>query len=317
MKKVLVFLAVILMAATTFAQGTVKVAAKFSKGDYVIYESHSAVIQQSPMAGNDTINFVGEIKYEVTDARKDGYTITVNTLRWDNTTPINNQLTKKITTMQQQMLVGVPMVVTTDPDGKIIRLNNYEEIKQKADLFVDNMINVIFEGADEKTMQMLSREGIRKAIMNEMTEENLLETLSNNTGNHFSLYGKTFTTGTITDEEMGNFKFKTTYVVPESKNKDTYSLKSSSSIDMKKEDIKKLLIQQLETMMPEQAEAIKENIDTVLESGMVKIEGDRQCTYEFFKNGWLKSGEIISKINSMGNETTTTSKWQIKESHVK
>ena len=316
MKKVLVSLAVILMAATTFAQGTVKVAAKFSKGDYVIYESQSAVIQQSPM-GNDTINFTGDIKYEVTDARKDGYTITVNTLKWDNTTPINNQLMKKITTMQQQMLVGVPMVVTTDPDGKIIRLNNYEEIKQKVDLFVDNMINVIFEGADEKTMQMLSREGIRKAIMNEMTEENLLETLSNNTGNHSSLYGKTFTTGTISDEKMGNFIFKTTYVVPESKNKDTYSLKSSSSIDMKKEDIKKLLIQQLETMMPEQAEAIKENIDTVLESGMVKIEGDRQCTYEFFKNGWLKSGEIISKINSMGNESTTTSKWQIKESHIK
>lgn len=309
-------MAVIFMAATAFAQGSVKVTAKFSKGDYVIYETQSDIIQQT-VAGNDTTHFVGEVKYEVTDARKDGYTLTVNTLKWDSTDPIKNNLMKKITTMQQQMQVGLPMVLTTDQDGKIIHLNNFEEIRQKIDLYVDEMVNTIFEGMDERSMQMLSRDGIQKAIMGELTEDKILETLSNNTGNHLSLYGKTITTGTTMDEKMGNFGLKTTYVVSDSKNKDTYSLKSSSVINMNKDDIKALLIQQLEQMMPEQADAVKENIDMVLESGMVKIEGDRQSTFEFFKNGWMKSGDVVFNINSMGNVSKTTSKWRIKESHIK
>lgn len=307
----------VLMAVMTFAQGSVKVTAKYSKGDYVIYETQSSIIQQSPMAGNDTISYVGEIKYEVTDVRKDGYTIAVNTSKWDSTTPIGNEITKKITNMQQRMLVDLPMVLTTDKDGKIIRLNNFEEIKQKADLYIDGMVNALFEDIDEATMGILNRDGIRDAILDEITEEKMIETLSNNTGNHLSLYGKTFTTGTVTDEKMNNFSFKTTYVVPSSKNKDTYSLKSSSVINMSKDDIKKLIIEQLEKMMPEQADAIKENIDMVLEGGMIKIDGTRQCTFEFFKNGWLKSGEVVSTINTMGNESITTSKWSIKESHIK
>ena len=307
------------MAVMTFAQGSVKVTAQFSKGDYVIYEILSSIVQQSSMAGNDTASYVGEIKYEVTDARKDGYTITDNTLKWDSTKPIGNDLTKKISTMQQRILVDKPIVLTTDKDGKIIRLNNFEEIKQKIDLFIDDMVNTLFEGLDQEAMgaMPLSRDGIRDAIMDEITEEKMIETLSNNTGNHLSLYGKTFTTGTVTDEKMNNFSFKTTYVVPSSKNKDTYSLKSSSVINMSKDDIKKLIIEQLEKMMPEQADAIKENIDMVLEGGMIKIDGTRQCTYDFFKNGWLKSGEVVSNINAMGNESITTSKWSIKESHIK
>ena len=317
MKKLFVFLAVILMAASTFAQGSVKVAAKFSKGDYVIYECQSAIVQPSPTAGKDTICFAGEIKYEVTDARKDGYTLTVNTLKWDNTNPIENDLTRKISTMQQQMFVGKPLTLTTDKDGKVIRINHFEEYKKEIDLFVDGMINTLFGSMDEGAMGVLSKDGIRDAIMDELTEEKMIETLSNNTGNHLSLYGKTLTTGTIIDETIGNFGFKTTYVVPSTKSKDSYSLKSSSTLNMDKDEIKKMILKQLEKMMPEQIDAVKDNIDTVLESGMLKIEGTRECSFEFFKNGWLKSGETVSNINSMGSETTTTSKWQIKESHIK
>ena len=65
MKKCLCLTTAILMAVMTFAQGSVKVTAKFSKGDYVIYEILSSIVQQSSMAGNDTASFVGEIKYEV------------------------------------------------------------------------------------------------------------------------------------------------------------------------------------------------------------------------------------------------------------
>ena len=57
--------------------------------------------------------------------------------------------------------------------------------------------------------------------------------------------------------------------------------------------------------------------DMVLEGGMIKIDGTRQCSFDFFKNGWLKSGEVVSNINAMGNESITTSKWSIKESHIK
>lgn len=317
MRKLFIFLAVILMAASTFAQGTVKVTAKFSKGDYVIYECQSEIVQPSSTTIKDTLRYAGEIKYEVTDARKDGYTLTVNTLRWDNTNPIENDLVRKISNMQQQMFVGKPLTLTTDKEGKIIHINHFEEYKKEVDLFVDDMINTLFGDMEEAAMGVMSKDGIRDAIMDELTEEKMIETLSNNTGNHLSLYGKTFTTGTIVDETIGSFGFKTTYVVPESKSKDTYSLKSSSTLNMGKDEIKKMIIKQLEKMMPEQLDAVKENIDTVLESGMVKIEGTRECTFEFLKNGWLKSGEMVSNINSMGTETTTTTHWKIKESHIK
>lgn len=315
MKRLFSLMAVILMTAITFAQSSVRVTANFSKGDYVVYDIQSATTSKA--AGVDTIHFSGTVRYEVTDARSDGYDITINTLNWDCLDSIKNDVVNKIAIMQQQMLVGMPTKVTTDKEGKIIRLNNFKEIRQKTDLFVDDMVNTIFEGMDETALGVLSREGLREAIMSELTEEKMLETISNNTGNHLSLYGRTFTTGTVTDEKIGQFGFKTTYIVPASKNKDTYSLKASSVINMSKEDIKKMLIQQLEKMMPGQADAIKENIDMVLESGMIQFEGTRNCSYEFLKNGWAKSGEMTFEFSSMGNKTFSSSKFSIKESHLK
>ena len=48
---------------------------------------------------------------------------------------------------------------------------------------------------------------------------------------------------------------------------------------MNKEDIKKLIIAQIEKMAPAQADMVKENIDQLMESGMLKMDVKSTATY--------------------------------------
>lgn len=67
-------------------------------------------------------------------------------------------------------------------------------------------------------------------------------------------------------------------------------------------------------MLPaDQMDMMRENIDTVLDSGTIKMDGSRQASYEFLNSGWLKASETTMKVNMMGAETTTVSKTTIKE----
>ena len=71
-----------------------------------------------------------------------------------------------------------------------------------------------------------------------------------------------------------------------------------------KDDLKKLIIKQVEEQAPEQAEMIKQNIDLVM--GQMKFEMSEKSTYQLQDNGWVKSVKNEVNQNMMGQVMKAT-----------
>lgn len=309
MKKMYALLAIMMVSMCAMGQ-SIKVQAKFAKGEYAIYESTATMEIAMPTGESEKASSSGEVKYEVTDARSDGYTIAITTLKWDGGGNEAGSL-GDFSAMQEEMLVGKTIILDTDKDGKVVRIANYDELKKQMETMANGIVDKIFAEVDANSAPM-KKENVKDALMSELTEENILKSALHSS-NQFSLYGKTIATGTTEDETVNHMKMKTSYFVLPQKSADNYTIKSSSVINMDKEDMKKLIIDMVTKMAPDQADMVKQNIDMLLDSGMMKIEGSRTCTYNMLANGWLQEGEMTQKTNTMGSESTTTNTWKIKE----
>ncbi|MBO4850648.1 MAG: hypothetical protein J5529_07055 [Prevotella sp.] len=312
MKKIYALTALMMTSLCIMGQ-SMKVQANFAKGEYAIYESTSKAQMASPQGEEEAMNATGEIKYEVTEANKDGYTIAITTQKWDNGEEDTSDagLLNNFSNLFEEFVVGQTTILSTNKDGKVLGIKNYEEMKKYLETLTDSVLDKIF-GAAEASSLPLKKENFKDMMMDQLTEENILQSVLHSS-NQFSLYGKTIATGVTEDEMMNGMKMKTTYFVMPQKSADHYTIKSSSVINMEKEDIKKLVIDNVKKIMPEQADMVVQNIDMLLDSGMLKFEGSRTCTYTFLPNGWLQEAEMTQKTNSMGSESTVTNTWKIKE----
>ena len=70
---------------------------------------------------------------------------------------------------------------------------------------------------------------------------------------------------------------------------------------------------EVKAMMPDQAEMVEQNIDQLLESGMMKMESTVTADYEFLPNGWLKSLRVVQKQENMGQSTEMNMKTELVE----
>ena len=79
------------------------------------------------------------------------------------------------------------------------------------------------------------------------------------------------------------------------------------------QELKQMFIEQVEKLMPAQADMIKQNIDTVISSGMMKFNMDIKDVYTMQADGWMKSitSEVIS--DTMGQKTTVKSTVRLKQ----
>ena len=87
---------------------------------------------------------------------------------------------------------------------------------------------------------------------------------------------------------------------------------SSSNLDMSKEELKDLIITQVEKIAPEQADAVKQNFDQLMASGMFKMEQKETASYELQDDGWVKSLTVDNTTNSMGQQMNTKTTVTIK-----
>ena len=181
MKKMYAMLGMVMVSMCAMSQ-SIKVQAKFAKGEYAIYESTSTVKIAMPTGESEQVTTKGEIKYEVTDARSDGYTIAITTLKWDG----DNS--------------------NTDKDGKVVRIANFDEMKKQMEEMADGIVDKIFAEVDASSAPM-KKENIKEVIMGELTEENMLKSAVHSS-NQFSLYGKTIATGTTESHEDENHLFR-------------------------------------------------------------------------------------------------------------
>lgn len=290
MKKL--FLVSMMLTMVMAAQAQLKVASQMQKGDQKNYEV--TIVTDIPGQGSFTIN--EEMAYSVTDATATGYVVKMETTKMTSDVKAEN-IAGQIVAAAQEVMINIPLLIATDQAGKPLGINNYAEISKKIDTQSDVLIEKMFKAIPQLSMA-LPKNALKQQILTSLSEEALLKTIQWSV-NPMALNGKTIMTGA--QEEYINdqgIKMKRMYFV------NGRNVTVSGSANMSKEELKKLIIEQVEKMMPEQADMVKQNIDQLIESGMLKLDMKETGSYEYQEDGWVKTIKSENVTENMGQKVT-------------
>lgn len=290
MKKL--FLVSMMLTMVMAAQAQLKVAPQMQKGDQKNYEV--TIVTDIPSQGSFTIN--EEMAYSVTDATATGYVVKMETTKMTSDVKAEN-IAGQIVAAAQEVMINIPLLIATDQAGKPLGINNYAEISKKIDTQSDVLIEKMFKAIPQLSMA-LPKNALKQQILTSLSEEALLKTIQWSV-NPMALNGKTIMTGA--QEEYINdqgIKMKRMYFV------NGRNVTVSGSANMSKEELKKLIIEQVEKMMPEQADMVKQNIDQLIESGMLKLDMKETGSYEYQEDGWVKTIKSENVTENMGQKVS-------------
>lgn len=290
MKKM--FLVSMMLTMVMAAQAQLKVAPQMQKGDQKSYEV--TIVTDIPGQGSFTIN--EEMAYSVTDATATGYVVKMETTKMSSDVKAEN-IAGQIVAAAQEVMINIPLLIATDQAGKPLGINNYAEISKKIDTQSDVLIEKMFKAIPQLSTA-LPKNALKQQILTSLSEEALLKTIQWSV-NPMALNGKTIMTGA--QEEYINdqgIKMKRMYFV------NGRNVTVSGSANMSKEELKKLIIEQVEKMMPEQADMVKQNIDQLIESGMLKLDMKETGSYEYQEDGWVKTIKSENVTENMGQKVT-------------
>ena len=286
MKK-LFFLSVMLTAAMA-ASAQMKIAPKMQKGLSKVYN----VVATTNIPGQKEVNITTDMKYTVTEANANGYVVDVLTTTFTSDATSDN-IAGQLLSGAAELLKGLNVRVATNKDGRAEKIVNYAELRPKMDDMCDKLIEKMYQAIPQMS-QLVPKEPLRQQMMESLTEEKLLKSMQNATS-VMTLNGKTVMTGA--QEEYVNeqgMKMKRLYFV------NGKNIVTNSSMNMSKDELKVLLIAQVEKLAPAQADMIKQNIDTVIESGMLKMDMKETATYDLLDDGWVKSVTVDTTTDTMG-----------------
>lgn len=291
----------LLLTMMVAVQAQVKVAPKMAKGMQKVYVTESKV----GIPGQPEFNMTAETKYSVTGAVKDGYTMEVVTTEFKCDATDNN-IAAKLMSAPFELLKGLTVRVTTDQDGQVKSIDNFAELKKKMDEVGGQLVNELFEKVPMLS-QVMDKETLKKQVLSSVTPESMLKTMPV-TNSPLMLNGKTVTMGMQEDYTADyGLKMKRMYFVNGNK------ITTNGSLNMSKDDMKQLIIKEVEKIMPSQADMVKENIDQLMDSGMAKIDSKETATYELQDDGWVKSILSETTYQMMGQNTKTVVKVEIKD----
>ena len=292
MKKILVLS--MMLTVMTAAQAQLKVAPKMAKGTTKVYVAESTIA----IPGQKDVQMTSETKFTVTAENADGYTMEMVTTDVKSNATDDN-LAAKLMSAAENMLKGQSIRVTTNKEGKVKAIQNYGELKQKLDGLSNELVDQLFQQIP-MLAQAMSKEAMKQQVLESTTEENLLKTMQNMTS-PLALNGKTIMTGA--QEEYVNeqgLKMKRMYFV------NGKNVTTNGSMNMSKDEMKALIIEKVGKLIPDQAEMIKQNIDQVMATGMLKLEARETAAYELQDDGWVKSIKTESTNEALGQQTKTT-----------
>ena len=291
----------LLLTMMVAVQAQVKVAPKMAKGMQKVYVTESKV----GIPGQPEFNMTAETKYSVTGAVKDGYTMEVVTTEFKCDATDNN-IAAKLMSAPFELLKGLTVRVTTDQDGQVKSIDNFAELKKKMDEVGGQLVNELFEKVPMLS-QVMDKETLKKQVLSSVTPESMLKTMPV-TNSPLMLNGKTVTMGMQEDYTADyGLKMKRMYFVNGNK------ITTNGSLNMSKDDMKQLIIKEVEKIMPSQADMVKENIDQLMDSGMAKIDSKETATYELQDDGWVKSILAETTYQMMGQNTKTVVRVEIKD----
>lgn len=294
MKKVMM-VSVMLMAAFA-ANAQLKVAPKMEVG----VERNYVEVTNMSIPGQGDVKMTTNQKFTVARETPEGYVLDVTTSDCQTEAPADN-VAAKLISGATELIAGMNIQLATDKDGKAQKINNYADIKDQLDKRIDGFIDRMIEAVPALAGSM-PKDFLKSQLMENLSEEKLLSTLKESTS-VLALNGKTVMTGAQDEYVSGEgMKMKRMYFV------NGKSITTNGSRNMSKEDMKALIIEQVTQAAPEQADMVKQNIDQLIDSGMLKIDAKETATYELGDDGWVKSikGETTQEAMGQTTKVTTT-----------
>lgn len=283
----------LLMAWTAQAQNSIKVVPTMKKGDVRTYE-----IEVSSNIPDSPVKMVQQSVYTVVDANSNGYVMDITYKEW-TTNGESAGLVGKLMSMSESMMQNAHMRLATDKQGLPVKILNYDEMRKQMEETVAKIIDEVKQSAPEMG-ELMRWDNLAKEAVAQMDESVILHNMLINSP--LMLNGKTLSTGS--EEEYvapGGMKMKRHYTV------NGRTIVAKSELNMSEDDLKNYIISQVEKAMPSQAEMIKQNIDMVMQSGMMKIEMTEDTTYELQDDGWVKSIKTVMNNKMMGKDIRTVS----------
>ena len=283
----------LLMAWTAQAQNSIKVVPTMKKGDVRTYE-----IEVSSNIPDSPVKMAQQSVYTVVDANSNGYVMDITYKEW-TTNGESAGLVGKLMSMSESMMQNAHMRLATDKQGLPVKILNYDEMRKQMEETVAKIIDEVKQSAPEMG-ELMRWENLAKEAVAQMDESVILHNMLINSP--LMLNGKTLSTGS--EEEYvapGGMKMKRHYTV------NGRTIVAKSELNMSEDDLKNYIISQVEKAMPSQAEMIKQNIDMVMQSGMMKIEMTEDTTYELQDDGWVKSIKTVMNNKMMGKDIRTVS----------
>lgn len=297
MKKLFLLSIGLLMAVTIFAQ-SIKVTPALKKGMNKTYTNTTAITTM-----DQTINIVSEQRFSITKETPQGYEMLIETTNYSSDAKDDN-LAGRLLTLGTEILKDTKAQVSLNKEGKLLDIINYEEIKTKCLASGERMVDELLKAAPEIS-QVLTKEALVEQVAATLTRENLIKSLAGNS-NPLALFGLTIVNGMQDKYNNGMFDLKRTWLVNGKK------IFASAKSDMSKEELKAYVLSQVEKLAPQQADMIKENIDMVLSSGLIKIDVTENANYELADDLWIKSMETTVENDMMGQKTSSSTKIQQK-----
>ena len=297
MKKVFLLSIVILMSVSVFGQ-SIKVTPVLKKGMKKAYTNTTAVTTMG-----QTITITSDQLLTITKETPQGYEMTMENANFSSDAKDEN-LASRLLTLGSEILKDTKVQVRLDKDGKLLDIINYEEVKSKSIATGERMVDELLKAAPEIS-QVLTKEAIMEQVTGALTQENLIKSLTGNT-NPLALFGLTIINGMQDKYNNNMVDLKRTWLVNGKK------IFASAKSDMSKEELKAYVLSQVEKLAPQQADMIKDNIDMVLNSGLVKIDVTENANYELGDDLWIKSMETTVETDMMGQKSSTRTKIQLK-----
>lgn len=288
------FLLSVMLTAVMAMQAQMKVTPKMQQGMVKEYASVTNVTIPS----QKDVNVKSDSKYTVTEVTPTGYVVDMMiTDCSSDATPDN--IAGQLISSSVELLKGINIRVATNQDGKVERIVNYAELKPAIEQMADQLVDKMFQVVPQLS-QAMKKEVLKEEMMRQLTEEQLLVSITDATS-VLALNGKTVMTG-VQEEFVNDQGMKMLRMYFVNGNKVT----TNASMKMSKDELKTLIIAQIEKLMPEQAEMIKQNIDQLIDSGMMKMDMKETATYEMQDDGW---------VGVLTSDTTSDTMGQTSKSH--
>ena len=293
MKKIMMVSLTLTIAMALQAQ--VKVAPKMEKGTVKTYVAEATIT----LPGQGDVKVTADSKYSITDAKADSYVLEmVSTDVKTECEPGN--IAGKLVAAAQEMMKDAVVRATLDKDGRIQNILNGDEVKarvdKQADTFIDQMLADVPQLAG-----VVSKDALKQQVSQALTIEGLVQTLQQATS-PLALNGKTIASGSqeefISQEGL---KMKRMYFV------NGKTIIANSVMNMTEDEMKQTIIKQVEKSAPDQAQMIKDNIDQLMSTGMLKMDHKETATYELQDDGWVKSIVVDSTTETMGQTVVSKS----------